>query len=88
MNLPGAAWVGFLLPTFWAFRKFPRLATLGYLWALLALGMTLFSPSVMHRYYLMNAGFSLVLGVGGAALASSLWQAIRPWVARKYKPAV
>jgi hypothetical protein len=38
----------------------------GDLWALLALAPTLFSPSVLHRYYLVNAGYALLIGSGAA----------------------
>ena len=58
-----------------ALRRAPWESLFAYAWALLALGMTLFSPSVQHRYYLMNAGFSLLLGIGGANLAGALWKA-------------
>ncbi|MBC8101704.1 MAG: hypothetical protein H7Z41_03855 [Cytophagales bacterium] len=44
----------------------PYLALFAYAWALLALGLTLFSPSVLHRYYLVNAGFALLIGAGMA----------------------
>jgi hypothetical protein len=51
-----------------AFYQRTRLAVFLYLWVLLSLGLTLFSPSVMHRYYLVNAAYVLLLAAGLALL--------------------
>ena len=48
-------------------RRF-ALAIFAYVWALLALALTMFSPSVLHRYYLMNAGYALLIGAGTGLL--------------------
>ena len=45
-------------------RERPALAAFAYLWALLATGLTLFSPTMLHRFYLVNAGFALLMGGG------------------------
>jgi len=61
-----------------------------YLWALLALGLTLFSPSVLHRYYIVNASFALILGAGLTFLLQGIVRRIqRRWQAfsaEKFKP--
>ena len=62
-------WVGVFSACFggvvWlAFRRAPHASFLALVWAWLALALTLFSPSVMHRYYLMNAGFTLLATIG------------------------
>lgn len=62
-----------LILTFAAFRFRLWFAATTYGWALLALGMTLFSPSVIHRFYLINAGFVLLWIGGGLLLAQYLF---------------
>lgn len=63
-------------------RQRPHLFTFCYAWSLLTLGLISFSPSPLHRYYLMNAGFSLLL-----AASAMLWIAphvdrLRSWTGR------
>jgi len=70
--------------------KRPQLLAMLYLWALLALGLTLFSPSVLHRYYIVNASFALILGAGLTFLLQGIVRRIqRRWQAfsaEKFKP--
>ena len=47
-----------------AVRRFPNLTAFALAWAWLALALTLFSPSVLHRYYFVHAGQALLLGAG------------------------
>jgi hypothetical protein len=68
----------FLLLASLAFMHARQLAVFAYGWALLILALTLFSPSVLHRYYLMNAGFAILLATGASLLAaylSRVWKA-------------
>lgn len=45
-------------------RKQTQLAIFHYLFALLVFLPTLASPAVLHRFYLMNAGYAMLLGAG------------------------
>jgi hypothetical protein len=45
-------------------RMKPRLALFCYTWVLLVFLPLLASPAVIHRFYLMNAGYALLLGGG------------------------
>lgn len=70
----------FLLLATLAFIHARQLALFAYVWALLILALTLFSPSVLHRYYLMNAGFAVLLATGASLMAaylSGVWKAYR-----------
>jgi hypothetical protein len=68
-SVPETAYRGLTVAVFLAaiaraLRARPDLALFSYAWALLIFLPTLASPAVMHRFYLMNAGYALLLGVG------------------------
>ncbi|GAB4451433.1 MAG: hypothetical protein OHK0029_00590 [Armatimonadaceae bacterium] len=64
--------------TITAFRERFWFAAAVYVWALLALGLTLFSPTVHHRDYLINAGFVLLWSGGTVLVLQRLLPATQP----------
>ena len=71
-----------ILWTIAAFRYRPHFAIVTYAWVALSLTITLFSPSVLHRYYLVHAGFAILWMGGALLLAEGGWRRISDrWIA-------
>ncbi len=68
--LGGAAVALFLLGFWMAARRSMWIVGLGLTWNLAGLGLTLLSPGPLHRFYLVDGGYAVVVGAGLAALFS------------------